>query len=115
MCRLLSLYEPNRRKLPPALAKNIDVLVFDIQDVGARFYTYSCTLLYAMETASTMKLPFMVLDRRIGFAGSRVESQTARLEKLKVFVGCYDMPIRHGLTLGELAQMANAESIVTWT
>ncbi|HEY3744483.1 MAG TPA: exo-beta-N-acetylmuramidase NamZ domain-containing protein [Bryobacteraceae bacterium] len=107
--RVISLYEPKRRKLPPELAKNVDVLVFDIQDVGARFFTYSCTLLYAMETASTMKLPFMVLDRPNPVTGTRVEGPMLD-DKLRSFVGCYDMPIRHGLTFGELARMANAES-----
>jgi uncharacterized protein YbbC (DUF1343 family)/CubicO group peptidase (beta-lactamase class C family) len=106
---VFSLYQPKRRKLPAELIRNIDVLVFDIQDVGARFYTYSCTLLYALETASAQKLPFIVLDRPNPVTGSRVEGPMLD-EKLRSFVGCYDMPVRHGLTLGELALMANAES-----
>ena len=103
-----SLYQPKRRKLPAELTKGVDTLVFDIQDVGARFYTYSCTLLYAMETASTLKLPFIVLDRPNPVTGSRVEGPPMDND-FHSFVGCYDMPARHGLTFGELAQMANAE------
>ncbi len=106
---VISLYQPSRRKLPAPLTKGIDVLVFDIQDIGARFYTYSCTLLYAMETAASQKIPFIVLDRPNPITGSRVEGSMLD-DKLKSFVGCYDMPTRHGLTFGELAQMANDES-----
>jgi len=106
---VISLYQPSRRKLPPQLTKGIDTLVFDIQDVGARFYTYSCTLLYAMETAAAQKIPFIVLDRPNPITGSRVEGPLLD-HKLKSFVGCYEMPTRHGLTFGELAQMANSES-----
>ena len=106
---VISLYQPSRRKLPAPLTKGIDVLVFDIQDIGARFYTYSCTLLYAMETAASQKIPFIVLDRPNPITGSRVEGPMLD-DKLKSFVGCYDMPTRHGLTFGELAQMAKAES-----
>ena len=106
---VVSLYQPSRRKLPASLTRGIDTLVFDIQDVGARFYTYSCTLLYAMETAAAQKIPFIVLDRPNPVTGSRVEGVPID-EKLKSFVGCFDMPTRHGLTFGELAQMANAES-----
>ena len=104
-----SLYQPKRRKLPVELTKGIDTLVFDIQDVGARFYTYSCTLLYAMETAATQKIPFIVLDRPNPITASRVEGPMLD-NNLHSFVGCFDMPTRHGLTFGELAQMANAES-----
>jgi len=104
-----SLYQPSRRKLPAQLTKDIDVLVFDIQDIGARFYTYSCTMLYAMETAAAQKIPFIVLDRPNPITGSRAEGPMLD-DKLHSFVGCYDIPTRHGLTFGELALMANAES-----
>ena len=106
---VFSLYQPSRRKLPAQLTQGIDTLVFDIQDVGARFYTYSCTLLYAMETAAAQKIPFVVLDRPNPITASRVEGPMLD-DKLRSFVGCFDMPTRHGLTFGELAQMANAES-----
>jgi uncharacterized protein YbbC (DUF1343 family)/CubicO group peptidase (beta-lactamase class C family) len=103
-----SLYEPNRRRLTPQQLRSVDTLVFDIQDVGARFYTYSCTLLYALEDAAKAKIPFIVLDRPNPITGVHVEGPLAD-ENLQSFVGCYDMPVRHGLTFGELATMANVE------
>ena len=106
---VFSLYQPSRRKLPAQLTRDIDTLVFDIQDVGARFYTYSCTMLYAMETAAAQKIPFVVLDRPNPITGTRVEGPMLD-DQLKSFVGCFNMPTRHGLTFGELARMANAES-----
>jgi len=104
-----SLYQPNRRKLPAQLTKDIDVLVFDIQDIGARFYTYSCTCCTQWKPAAAQKIPFVVLDRPNPITGSRAEGPMLD-DKLRSFVGCYDMPTRHGLTFGELALMANAES-----
>ena len=104
-----SLYQSKRRRLPASLLKNVDVLVYDIQDIGVRYYTYSCTMLYALETAAAEKIPFYVLDRPNPITGTHVEGPMLD-EKLKSFVGCYNMPIRHGLTFGELATMANAES-----
>jgi len=105
---IVSLYQPNQRHIPAAKVEDIDALVFDIQDVGARFYTYSCTMLYALEDAAKAKRPFYVLDRPNPITGTHVEGPM--LDKdLTSFVGCYDMPLRHGLTFGELATMANAE------
>ncbi len=103
-----SLYSgPNRRPTPEML-REVDVLVFDIQDAGARFYTYMCTMLYAMEEAAKQSLPFMVLDRPNPITGVGVEGPV--LEKdLESFVGCLSLPVRHGMTLGEIARMANAE------
>jgi uncharacterized protein YbbC (DUF1343 family)/CubicO group peptidase (beta-lactamase class C family) len=105
---VVSLYEPNRRRLSAAQMENLDAVVFDIQDVGARFYTYSCTLLYALEEAGKAKKPFYVLDRPNPITGTHIEGPV--LDKdLESFVGCYDMPLRHGMTFGELAHMANSE------
>jgi uncharacterized protein YbbC (DUF1343 family)/CubicO group peptidase (beta-lactamase class C family) len=106
--KIWSLYQPQKRKLPAELAKGLDAIVFDIQDVGARFYTYSCTLLYAMETAASLRVPFYLLDRPnpvngIGTDGPMMDAD------LQSFVGCYDVPARHGMTFGELARMANDE------
>lgn len=107
---VFSLYQPSKRKLPPEYVKDIDTVVFDIQDVGARYYTYSCTMLYAMETAAQQDIAFFVLDRPNPITGSRAEGPM--LDKdLHSFVGCYDMPLRHGLTFGELATMARAETM----
>jgi uncharacterized protein YbbC (DUF1343 family) len=105
---VVSLYEPNRRRLTAAQMGNLDAVVFDIQDVGARFYTYSCTMLYALEEAGQAKKPFYVLDRPNPITGTHIEGPI--LDKdLESFVGCYDMPLRHGMTFGELANMVNAE------
>ncbi len=105
---VISLYKPGQRKPDPELLKNLDALVFDIQDVGARFYTYSCTMLNSLEAAKGVKLPFYVLDRPNPITGVKVEGPSLDAN-LQSFVGCFDMPLRHGLTFGELATMANAE------
>jgi len=103
-----SLYNNGRYRLTPEMLRGVDTLVFDIQDVGARFYTYSCTMLYALEEAAKSKLPFYVLDRPNPVTGLHVEGPILDAN-LQSFAGCYDLPVRHGLTLGELATMANAE------
>jgi len=105
---VVSLYEPNQRRLTATQMRDLDAVVFDIQDVGARFYTYSCTLLYALEEAGKARKPFYLLDRPNPITGTHVEGPM--LDKdLQAFVGCYDIPLRHGMTFGELAQMANSE------
>ncbi len=105
---IVSLYQPHQRRLTADQMHDLDAVVYDIQDVGARFYTYSCTLLYALEEAGKAKKPFFVLDRPNPITGTHVEGPT--LDKnLESFVGCYDMPLRHGMTFGELADMANTE------
>jgi uncharacterized protein YbbC (DUF1343 family)/CubicO group peptidase (beta-lactamase class C family) len=105
---VVSLYRPDQRRLTAAEMRNLDALVFDIQDAGARFYTYSCTLLYALEEAGKAHKMFYVLDRPNPITGTHVEGP--EMEKdLESFVGCYDIPLRHGMTFGELASMANTE------
>ena len=105
---VISLYEPNRRRLPRNRINNLDAIVYDIQDVGTRFYTYSCTMLYALEETAATGKPFFLLDRPNPITGTHVEGPM--LDKdLESFVGCYDIPLRHGMTFGELATMANAE------
>jgi uncharacterized protein YbbC (DUF1343 family) len=103
-----SLYANGRYRMTPAMLRDVDVLVFDIQDVGTRFYTYSCTMLYAMREAAKTSLPFYVLDRPNPITGAHVEGPLLDAD-LASFVGCFNMPVRHGMTLGELATMANAE------
>ncbi len=105
---VISLYEPNRRRLAQADMDGLDAIVFDIQDVGARFYTYSCTMLYALEEAGKASKAFYVLDRPNPITGTHVEGPVMQKD-LESFVGCYDIPLRHGMTFGELATMANAE------
>jgi uncharacterized protein YbbC (DUF1343 family) len=103
-----SLYQPNQRRLSAAQMQGLDAVVFDIQDIGARFYTYSCTLLYSLEEAGKARKPFYVLDRPNPITGTRIEGPMIDKD-LQSFVGCYDMPLRHGMTFGELANMANSE------
>jgi uncharacterized protein YbbC (DUF1343 family) len=105
---VFSLYQGDRRRPTQEMLDGLDLLVFDIQDVGARFYTYSCTLIYSMEEAAKKKLPFWVLDRPNPINGLRVEGPMLD-QDLESFVGCFNMPLRHGLTFGELARMVNAE------
>ena len=103
-----SLNDNGRYRMTPEMLRNVDLLVYDIQDAGARFYTYSCTMLYALEEAAKAGLPFYLLDRPNPVTGVHVEGPMLDSD-LQSFVGCYAMPVRHGLTLGELAIMANAE------
>ena len=105
---VVSLYQPNRRRLRPEQIENLDAIVYDIQDVGARFYTYSCTLLYALQEAAKARKPFWVLDRPNPITGTHIEGPLMEKD-LESFVGCYDIPLRHGMTFGELATFANAE------
>jgi uncharacterized protein YbbC (DUF1343 family)/CubicO group peptidase (beta-lactamase class C family) len=102
-----SLYQASRQRLSGEMLSGVDTLVFDIQDVGARFYTYSCTMLYAMQEAAQRHLRFVVLDRPNPITGVHMEGPI--LDKdLESFVGCREMPLRHGMTMGELATMDNA-------
>ena len=105
---VFSLYNGPRRRLTQDMLTGLDALVFDIQDVGARFYTYSCTLISSLEESATAKIPFFVLDRPNPVTGTRVEGPLLDHD-LESFVGCFEMPLRHGLTFGELAAMVNGE------
>ena len=91
----------------PEQLRDLDALVFDIQDIGARFYTYSATLGVALEAAALAKKKFIVLDRVNPIGGLAVEGPV--MTRDPSFVGFHPMPVRHGLTLGELALMYNAE------
>ncbi len=103
-----SLYSGESRRPTPEMLTGLDALVFDIQDAGARFYTYMCTMLYAMEEAARHGLDFIVLDRPNPINGFQIEGPMLE-EHLQSFVGCYPLPLRHAMTLGEIASMANAE------
>jgi len=105
---VFSLYNASSRRIQTEMLDNIDILVFDIQDVGARFYTYSCTMLYSMEEAARKHLPFFVLDRPNPITGTHVEGPMLDPD-LESFTGCFEIPVQHGMTLGELAGMANGE------
>lgn len=96
------------RKPTPAMLKNIETLVFDIQDIGSRSYTYISTLGLCMEAAAENNVSICVLDRPNPIGGNRVEGNIPAPE-YRSFVGRYPIPYAHGLTLGEFAQMANGE------
>jgi len=106
--KVFSLYGKTRRPTPEML-RNIDALVFDIQDIGARFYTYMTTMAYAMEEAAKAGIPYYVLDRPNPIGGTHVEGPMLDQDKLS-FVGYAPLPLRHGMTMGELAAMYNGEN-----
>ena len=106
-----SLYQPERRRPTPDQLQGIDVLVFDIQDVGARFYTYVTTMAYAMEVAAKESIPFFVLDRPNPINGVAIEGPGLD-DELRSFIGYFPMPVRHGMTVGELALMFNQEKSI---
>ncbi len=104
--RVFSLYGERRKPSREQLA-NLDALVFDIQDIGTRFYTYISTMGLAMEAAADAKLKFIVLDRVNPIGGDVVEGPV--LEGETNFVGWHPLPVRHGKTVGELAQLFRDE------
>ena len=104
---IYSLYGESRRPKVEQLI-GLDALVFDIQDIGARFYTYISTLGYAMEEAAKFKLPVFVLDRPNPINGVDVEGPIADADKFS-FVVYHDIPVRHGMTVDELARLFNEQ------
>jgi uncharacterized protein YbbC (DUF1343 family) len=103
---VISLHGKNRKPLPAQLA-NVDVVVFDIQDVGARFYTYISTMHYVMEACAENGKKLIILDRP-NPNGGYVDGPIRKPE-FKYFLAMHPIPIVHGLTVGELAQMINGE------
>lgn len=99
---IYSLYGKNKKPTPAQL-KGLDALIFDIQDIGCRFYTYISTLGLAMEAAAQSGIRFIVLDRPNPISGSRIEGPL--LKGQTSFVGYHSLPIRHGMTVGELAKL----------
>jgi uncharacterized protein YbbC (DUF1343 family) len=104
--RIYSLYGDVRRPTEDML-RNIDVLVFDIQDAGVRFYTYITTMAYCMEAAKAYGISFVLLDRPNPLGGQVIEGPTLDAGRTS-FTGYYPMPVRYAMTLGELAQMFNS-------
>ncbi|MFB3894818.1 MAG: exo-beta-N-acetylmuramidase NamZ domain-containing protein [bacterium] len=102
-----SLYG-NTKKPANEMLANLDMLIFDIQDIGARYYTYIYTMAYAMESAKEKGIPFIVLDRPNPINGHLVEGPVLD-SRFSSFIGLYQIPIVHGLTVGELAQLFNQE------
>src|SRR5467141_3193352 len=103
-----SLYGDTRRPTEEML-KGIDALVFDVQDAGVRFYTYTATMGYCMEEAAKRKIAFFVLDRPNLLGGEIIEGPMLDADKTN-FVAYFPLPVRYALTIGELAQFFNTEN-----
>jgi len=103
-----SLYGATYESLTPtpAMLAGLNALVFDMQDVGARYYTFYATMVLAMRAAAAAGLKFLVLDRPNPLGGLRMEGGLQK-PGFCSFVGLFPLPVRHGLTLGELALYAN--------
>lgn len=104
---VLSLYGKNKKPTAEAL-KGIDLLIFDLQDVGVRYYTYLSTLHYVMEAAAEQNIPLLVLDRP-NPNGAYVDGPVLN-KNYQSFVGLHPIPLLHGMTMGELALMIKGES-----
>jgi uncharacterized protein YbbC (DUF1343 family) len=107
---VFSLYGKTRKPTSEML-KGIDILVYDIQDIGSRSYTYISTLGLAMEAAAENNIPFVVLDRPNPLGGIRMEGAVTRPSFMS-FVSQYPVPYIHGLTVGELASFINGEGLL---
>jgi len=108
-----SIYARNRRRPSREMLSGADTLVFDIQDIGTRFYTYITTCAYAMEEAAKNKMKFVVLDRPNPIDGYTIEGPVADLDLTTdpsfSFTTAYALPVRHGMTVGEFASLYNSE------
>ncbi|MCK5815517.1 MAG: DUF1343 domain-containing protein [Flavobacteriaceae bacterium] len=107
---IISLYGGNKKPKPEQLT-NVDLVVFDIQDVGVRFYTYISTLHYIMESCAELNIPVMILDRP-NPNGHYIDGPLLKLE-YKSFVGMHPIPIVYGMTIGEYGKMINGEKWLT--
>lgn len=105
---IYSLYGKNKKPSPNQL-KDIDIMLFDLQDVGARFYTYLSTLYYTMKACADNKIPLIILDRP-NPNGHYIDGPILEKEFIS-FVGILEIPIVHGMTLGEIAKMINGENL----
>ena len=107
---ITSLYGTTQRPTAATL-DNLDAIVIDLQDIGARFYTYMTTMAYVMEEAAKRRLPVFVLDRPNPVNGWQIEGPALDRDVAGTFTGYFTaMPIRHGMTLGELARLFNGEN-----
>ncbi|MBK7934684.1 MAG: DUF1343 domain-containing protein [Acidobacteria bacterium] len=103
-----SLYKDGMRRPKPEQTATIDAVVYDIQDIGARFYTYTATLKNVMEEAAKAGKPVFILDRPNPINGNDIDGILANEDKLS-FIAAHTTPVRYGLTIGELGMMMNAE------
>ncbi|OGR59835.1 MAG: hypothetical protein A2X36_14000 [Elusimicrobia bacterium GWA2_69_24] len=105
---MYSLYGSTRAPTPDTL-RGLNALVFDIQDAGARFYTYATTMAMAMESAAKAEIEFIVLDRPNPINGETVEGPILDPD-IRHFIAYFPIPVRHGLTIGEIARLHNQEA-----
>ena len=104
---VFSLYGETRKPLP-AMFENFDILLIDLQDVGTRVYTFIWTVVYCLQTAAETGKKVVILDRPNPVGGHIIEGNLLK-SSCRSFVGLYEIPMRHGLTMGELAQLCNRE------
>ncbi len=97
------------KQVETGMLQSVDVMVFDLQDVGTRVYTYIATMAYAMQACADSGIPFIVLDRPNPIGGVDMEGPILEYPKHSSFIGLYPIPLRHGMTAGELAQLFNAK------
>lgn len=109
--QIISLYGKDKKPSKEIL-KDVDVLIFDIQDVGARFYTYISTMYYILESAGENNIPVIILDRPNPIGGNYVDGPVLD-NNFKSFVGIAQIPITHGMTVGELANYFVGEKIIS--
>jgi len=97
------------KQVEAGMMNSVDVMVFDLQDVGTRVYTYLATMANAMQAAAEANIPFIVLDRPNPIGGVAMEGPILEYPQYSSFIGLYPIPLRHGMTVGELAQLFNAK------
>jgi uncharacterized protein YbbC (DUF1343 family) len=97
------------KKVEAGMMQSVEVMVFDLQDVGTRVYTYIATMAYAMQAAADADIPFIVLDRPNPINGVAMDGPILEYPEYSSFIGLYPIPLRHGMTAGELARLFNAK------
>ena len=97
------------KRVEPGMLNSVEAMVFDLQDVGTRVYTYLATMANAMQAAADADIPFIVLDRPNPLGGLTMEGPILEYPKYSSFIGLYPIPLRHGMTVGELARLFNAQ------
>jgi uncharacterized protein YbbC (DUF1343 family) len=97
------------KQVEAGMMSSVDVMVFDLQDAGTRVYTYIATMAYAMQAAADADIPFIVLDRPNPINGIAMEGPILEYPQYSSFIGLYPIPLRHGMTAGELAQLFNVK------
>ena len=95
------------KQVETGMLNSVEVMVFDLQDVGTRVYTYLATMAYAMQAAADADIPFIVLDRPNPIGGVAMEGPILEYPQHSSFIGLYPVPLRHGMTMGELARLFN--------